>query len=308
MIDIQLNLPENYLSEEERFGYTIPADMKEVWAVMLDLFAEFDRVCKKHHIHYMASGGTLLGAVRHKGFIPWDDDMDLMMKRDDYEKLCEVAITEFKHPYFFQTYQTDQHYNRAYAKLRNSETTSIQKNSRHVGYKYNQGIFIDIFPLDAVAPTPISKKIQKFKCNYYMAQAAHSVSLKNNYQVTNGGKLFLIDQFLYRILGGLHPNCLNVEHNMKKLTYWCKKYSSKNPIYYSKLSFQPKNEKQLIPLNDIEDLILMDFEFLKIPVPKNFDEYLRRRYGDYMTPLNTGGYHGELFFDTNHSFKMYIDV
>ena len=77
--------------------------MKEIWAIELNLFSEFDRVCRKHGITYIASSRTMLGTLRHHGFIPWDDDIDLMMMRDQYEKLCDVAEEEFKHPYFFQS-------------------------------------------------------------------------------------------------------------------------------------------------------------------------------------------------------------
>ena len=69
--------------------------------VELDLLAEFDRVCRKHGLTYFVDSGTLLGAVRHKGFIPWDDDIDLIMQREDYERLVQIAAQEFQHPYFF---------------------------------------------------------------------------------------------------------------------------------------------------------------------------------------------------------------
>ena len=103
MVSLNIKLPENFLDEEIRDDYVVSSQMKQVWAVELDLLNKILEVCKKYNIKIIASGGTLLGAVRHKGFIPWDDDIDLMMMRDQYDKLCDVAEKEFKYPYFFQT-------------------------------------------------------------------------------------------------------------------------------------------------------------------------------------------------------------
>ncbi len=99
-------MTELFLDEKERCGYVVSHEMKKVWAVMLDLLSEFDRICNKYGLQYQASWGTLLGAVRHKGG-PWDDDLDVQMFRDDYNKLCEVAPQEFKHPCLFQSRTTD---------------------------------------------------------------------------------------------------------------------------------------------------------------------------------------------------------
>ena len=152
MVDLNINLPEGFLNEEVRCGYTVTRQRKEIWAVELDLLAEFDRVCRKYDLKYCADGGTLLGAVRHQGYIPWDDDLDVAMLRRDFEKLNEIAPKEFKKPYFWQTEETDPGSARGHAQLRNSDTTSIialeYKHQRH--NNFNQGIFIDIFPFDTV--------------------------------------------------------------------------------------------------------------------------------------------------------------
>ena len=150
-MNIKLSLPSGFLEEEVRCDYTVSKEMKKVWAVELDLLSEFQRVCKLHDLKYSVCGGTLLGAIRHKGFIPWDDDIDVMMMRDEYEKLCKLA-DEFKHPYFFQTEETDPGSLRGHAQLRNSETTGILKRELKFKRPFNQGVFIDIFPLDNCPP------------------------------------------------------------------------------------------------------------------------------------------------------------
>ena len=94
MVSLNIKLPENFLDEEIRDDYVVSSQMKQVWAVELDLLNKILEVCKKYNIKIIASGGTLLGAVRHKGFIPWDDDIDLMMMRDQYDKLCVSCFLE----------------------------------------------------------------------------------------------------------------------------------------------------------------------------------------------------------------------
>ena len=94
MLNIKLELPEGFLEEEERDGYLVSAEMKKIWAVELDLLNEFMRVCKEHDIRWFADGGTILGAIRHNGMIPWDDDIDVCMYREDYEKLCSFDMNE----------------------------------------------------------------------------------------------------------------------------------------------------------------------------------------------------------------------
>ena len=127
MIQLKINVPDHFYDEEVRCGYHVSSKMKKAWAVMIDLLVEFDRVCKKNGIKYFASGGTMLGAIRHKGFIPWDDDIDVMMFREDYDKLLEVGPREFQHPYFFQNKLTDPCCVDIFSKLRNSETTALLK-------------------------------------------------------------------------------------------------------------------------------------------------------------------------------------
>ncbi len=126
-LPIQIELPNSFLEEEERNGFLVNQEMKEIWAIELDLFVELNRVCDKYDLKLLGDAGTILGAARHAGFIPWDDDMDFSMSRGDYTKLCEVAEREFRYPYFWQTEETDPGSCRGHGQLRNSETTAILK-------------------------------------------------------------------------------------------------------------------------------------------------------------------------------------
>jgi len=119
-------------------------DLVKQQAVLVELLEEIDRICKKHNIPYVVFCGTALGAVRHKGIIPWDDDLDVSMLRKDYEKFLEVAPAELKEQYFLQA-EGAKHWPMNFSKLRKNNTTYLEKyhpkdNETH------QGIYVDIFP------------------------------------------------------------------------------------------------------------------------------------------------------------------
>ena len=139
-------LSPSFYKKEIRSDFLVDEKRKKVWAVELEMLERFDQVCKKHGLTYWAFYGTLLGAVRHQGFVPWDDDIDLVMFRDDYRRFQAVAPLEFKEPYFYQSAYTDRRI-WALSKIRDSRTTGIE--FRHLR-DFHQGIFIDIFPLDSV--------------------------------------------------------------------------------------------------------------------------------------------------------------
>lgn len=117
----------------------------------LDILKEFVRICNKHDLHYFLAGGTLLGAVRHKGFIPWDDDIDVAMLREDYDRFAQLAPLELDKRYFYQSPDTDPYYFLTYNKIRENGTEIYEE--RFKDAKFHKGIFIDIFPLD-FCPTP----------------------------------------------------------------------------------------------------------------------------------------------------------
>lgn len=112
----------------------------------LDILNEFVRICEKHNLTYYLVGGTLLGAVRHQGFIPWDDDIDVGMPREDYDRFAQIAVQELAPHYFYQSPDTDPCYFLSYAKIRKNGTEIYEERFKNA--KFHKGIFIDIFPLD----------------------------------------------------------------------------------------------------------------------------------------------------------------
>ena len=138
---------DNFLNEEVRDGYLVSKNMKKVWLIELDLLSQFIKLCNKYNLRYWVGFGTLLGAVRHKGFIPWDDDMDVWMPREDYDNLLKYGNSDLRDPYFLQTTLNDDDYYCSFARLRNSNTTGILVSHRN---RCNNGIYMDIYPLDGL--------------------------------------------------------------------------------------------------------------------------------------------------------------
>lgn len=307
MVSLNLNIPQDFFEEETRCDYVVSKKMKEVWGVELDLLNEIIRVCKKHDIKYCVIGGTLLGAVRHDGFIPWDDDIDIMLSRKDYQKLCEVAEKEFSKPYFFQTMQTDFGF-RPFARLRNSETTGIQR--REVGCKipYNQGIWVDIFPYDNLPDDPKLRKkyIRNIYKIRYKAAVIHNTTLGYKKGQTKGIKGIVKDTFSpvlkwifdkYRI-----PNVY-----YRKWEKEVQKYNDVKTKEIGMMFFYRDDEFCIWDADLFKNMTELPFEMLMVSAPLRYEEVLSKTYGNWREYVVGTCLHGDMFFDTNKSYKEYIN-
>lgn len=306
MVDLNIQLPDHFLDEEVRCDFTVTTKMKELWAVELDLLAEFDRVCKKYDLTYSATGGTMLGVIRHQGFIPWDDDIDLMMLREDYERLCRIAPTEFKEPYFFQTEYTDPGSLRRHAQLRNSQTTAIREVEKKWHYPFNQGIFIDIFPVDAV----IDNK-ELFDAQFQEAMALRkSYTEKAKWNVRYHKGPHAVKNAVKGIVKGLNNSIFAKKYDYlsdyRKFEKVCARYNDEDTKYLSLLSFQFDNPKHYKTRAGWQDIQYKPFEFMEMPVTSDYDEILTIQYGDYMKMQKVSTIHGGLIIDTNQSYKDYF--
>ena len=148
-----------------------PGILRKAQLIMLDMLIEFDVLCKKHQLQYWLDSGTLLGAVRHQGFIPWDDDIDLSMPVEDYNKFLKISGSELSNDIFFQTSKTDKNFKFDYIKLRSNKASIVEFHEKDKQVKYHQGVFVDIFPMLTIENTEDNK-------NYYdnMLKEIRSVS------------------------------------------------------------------------------------------------------------------------------------
>lgn len=301
MVDLKITLPKDFLQEEKRDNFIVSSAMKEVWAVELDLLAEFQRVANKHKINYIASGGTMLGAVRHKGFIPWDDDVDIMMLRKDYNKLLSVA-EEFEHPYFLQSNRNDKGYFRCFLRLRNSLTTGIQNMEKNCHFQYNQGIFIDIFPLDNIIDDIKLFTQQQIRAKTLLKKARFYSSLQSRYYEDKNA----VKRMQRNLLKSFVFSKDKDEKYLFEYENEVQRYNDRETAKISLLSFQFDYRIHDIKLKDVYETEDMDFEFLKLPVPKDYDNLLTWKYGDWKTPMQFPNYHGDIFFDVNKPYTYYI--
>ena len=299
MVGLKMDLPDAFFEEEIRCGYTVSRERKELWAVELDLLNEFDRVCREHGLKYFSDGGTTLGAARHNGFIPWDDDIDLVMFRADYNRLCEVASEEFHEPYFFQTEHTDRGSMRGHAQLRNSQTTCILMTELETGLTFNQGIFIDIFPVDSVPEN--GKKRRRFinRILRKRKMAAAFARLSSRYRKCPASLKEYLIRMVHVLLGrARNPLYDSYEKYMQSYSG----YSEKIGI----LCLPVIPDRFILERSWYSSAVMMPFESLLIPVCKDYEEYLNKMYGDWKTPEQVMNLHGGILLDTGRPYTEYI--
>ena len=242
-------------------------DLRKLQGIELELLIEFDRICRKHHIRYTLTGGTLLGAVRHGGFIPWDDDADVSMLREEYEKFRKACETDLDERYYFQDMHNTKGYRWGYGKLRKKGTLFLRENQEHTPYE--QGVFIDIFPRDGVPDGWIGRKLHKFQC-------------------------FCVRKALWSEVGKIAD-----KRRGMRLWFWCLNRVVGDRIYgiYDRLVYRSnKRETQLVrnltfpvPHEDdgyqrkwYQESTELEFEGHRFLVNRSYQDWLKQEFGDYM--------------------------
>ena len=299
MLPIKIDLPENFLAEEVRCGYTVSTEFKKLWAVELDLLAEFDRVCKKHNLTYFASGGTLLGAVRHQGFIPWDDDIDVHLPRKDYDKLLKIASDEFHYPYFFQNMSTDCGLVSGCSRLRNSDTTICSESEWKKSFK-NKGIFIDICVLYNVPDSEFVLSLTKLvlKAYWRMLRFASYYDL-----YFEPGKRYPIGKKLKGHCALMLKRIIGLQALYRGYEKICAQYSGRETKRIAPI--ETLRGQLIFPKECVKSTTYVSFEHIQIPIPDGYDEMLTIQYGDYMTMKKVPALHHALTFDAEIPYKEY---
>lgn len=274
--------------------YYVSDKMKQVWHIELDILEKVHNICKINDITYSLAGGSLLGAIRHKGYIPWDDDIDIVMPRKDYEKFLEIAQKEFQYPYFVQYYKTENHYQRGHAQIRNSNTTAIIQGDEY--NNFNKGIFIDIFPIDNI-PDDNCKR-EKFLKKILRLKKR----LKTFYNINSNSKL---KYYIKKIIRKTKYIFIDYNKEIEKFENLLKTFNNIETKECGAIGFRPDEFKY--ETQWFKDIIEVPFENIEVKIISNYDEALKRQYNDYMKiPKNkNGSVHGQVIFDTKVSYKEY---
>ena len=240
------------------------SEINELQKIQLSMLKDFDAVCQRHRISYQLFSGTALGAVRHKGFIPWDDDIDVVMLREDYERFFDSASKELDSNKYYVQREFSEHWPMFFSKLRLNGTTYIEKYHSHDA-RIHQGIYIDIFPCDNLSDSRLMQKLQYIASKIVIAKSLYARGYETNSTVK---KCFM--QFC-RILPTEPFKRLCIRRN-----------DSSSLKVHTFFGGGKKFERSIYLREWFEQSVKMRFEDSEFPVSAHYDEMLRVMYGDYL--------------------------
>jgi lipopolysaccharide cholinephosphotransferase len=249
--------------------------LKKIHKIQLEMALEVKKICDKYNIKYFIIAGTLLGAVRHKGFIPWDDDLDIGMLREDYDKFIQCAEKELSSEYFLQTWDTDSGFGLPIAKVRKNGTKFVEINSAKTSG--HNGIYIDIFPFDNVPTSKIAQKIHDIS-TYILKRI---ILCQVGYELWLDGSKF--KKAVYKVVNSI-AKITSLDKNKKLLEKQMKKYNSDKTEYAVAFGGAYGYSRERIRREWVENLTPIKFEDEEFMCPKNYNAYLTHFYGDYMKP------------------------
>lgn len=283
-----------YFEDEVRDGFYVPSIMKRAWAAQLEILEDIDKVCQMYDIQYFADMGTLLGAVRHGGFIPWDDDVDICMKRKDYDKFISVAEKELPECYYLLNCHNEYNgeiYWDFMTRVVNQHQISFEEAhlTKFHGFPYVSGV--DIFSLDFMAPTEEQE-----------AERIGRISLASDLiEAIDDG---IADNELEEQLYQVEQMCsvrIDRKKNIKQQLYilierFFALYNEHEAEVIAMLPLGFEKPRHRFPKKYYEEVIKLPFENTEIPVPAAYEAILKKKYGNYLKIARKGGAHEYPFY------------
>ena len=244
-------------------------DLRQAQKIMLYIMKRIHAVCVEHNIKYWLDYGTLLGAIRHDGFIPWDDDMDICMMREDYEKFCKIAPTALGEEFFWQTKDTDPAFWPEMGKVRLNDTVWLERGWAAVPL-LNKGFFVDIFPIDPFPESKLKAICLTKKIKLYNTLLLYKINhlctpKKIKKLITIVFSAFTIKKCLINYLG----------KTVKKLNSLSGKTTMVSKIFDTSVSNWTNRDV-------LDKVVLKKFEDTEFFIPEKYDTRLKQIFGDYM--------------------------
>lgn len=280
--------------ENQKLYEFTPETLRKLQLKELDTLVYFKEFCDKNNLLFYLCGGCCIGSLRTGGFIPWDDDIDILMPRDDYEKLYKLWDND-KHERF-KLLRTDEKIftGNIFTTIVDTETTCVKANQAHLDIPF--GIMMDIFPIDGCPKGKFKRTMQKLNAMIY------SLFLAQIVPENHGGIMALGSKFLLSIVKSpkaREKKWRNAERRMSK-------YKISDCEYITELcegvhSMQPEYPKEWFA-----SAVYREFEGLQMPIPVGYDPYLKKAFGDYMTPPpedKQKPHHDMILVDTERSYK-----
>lgn len=311
-----MHFDNSFFEDEVREGFYVPGMIKRAWAAELEVLSEVDRICQKYNIEYFADWGSLLATVRHSGFIPWDDDLDIVMKRQDYERFLSVCKDEFPEGYEAYNYKNNDDYWLYICRVVGKKRICFEEDHLNRFHQFPYIVGVDIFVLDYVSRDEKAENSRDALARYTIVTADKIAEGKLDgndaieaIKVIDGGagtkfegeykKLLCIsagsedakramDEFrrsLYSLAEELFGKFFDVEADDLTQLF----------------PFGMQNKNFRFPKSMYEKSVRLPYEGITMPVPYRYNEVLKKRYGDYMRLVKNAGAHGYPFFETQHN-------
>lgn len=261
--------------------------------IMFQMLCELDAICRRNNINYMLFAGSALGAVRHKGFIPWDDDLDIVMLREDYDRFLFVAPSELDSKQYYLQKEFSSHWPMFFSKLRKNNTAFIERQIPK-DREMHQGIYIDIFPCDNLSDNKIIRKLQFVASKIVIAKSVYR-------------RGYLTDSVLKKMF-------IQVSRLLPLKPFWkfvTNQRARDSNMVHTFFGGARNYQKNVYPRRWFEHSVQLPFEGGLFPISAYYDDLLRKMYGDYMTPLpeekRGQKIHAEIV-DTETSYEKYIGI
>lgn len=270
--------------------------LEELQKVLLDILDVTQATLEKHHINPFLVAGSCLGAVRHGGIIPWDDDIDIGLLRDDYEKAREILINELPEGYIYCDERTEKEYPYSFGKVKKLGTAFVHETDAHLNIHH--GIYIDVFPFDAF-PEDESLAKKQFEACQKLRQRLCS----KNLGYKKGDKLRPIWQLPIIFIGHLF---VNKKRTQQKLHSVITQYNDDKNSKYLFNFLSVYGMKERVERNWMLNLSKIEFDGISASIPQDYDDYLTYLYGDYMTPPpedKRATHHAPYFLSTTEEYK-----